>query len=148
MTWGSHMGTAAKPTREHRPITVDCQNETTYFQRLGDGQAFVACVLTFLLALSLQRAHQAPCKGGGGLTRHAPYVRVRLGGVPIWRSQCTTDRAVCTVLPHCGLRYRRMPPERARAAFLATQGALHVELCAVLSWPFPAWAAPSASPGW
>ena len=33
------MGTAAKPTRENRTITVDFQNETTYFQLLGDGKA-------------------------------------------------------------------------------------------------------------
>jgi len=45
------MGTAAKPTRENRTITVDFQNETTYFQLLGDGKAFVECVLAFLLAL-------------------------------------------------------------------------------------------------
>ena len=41
------MGTAAKPTRENRTITVDFQNETTYFQLLGDGKAFVECVLAF-----------------------------------------------------------------------------------------------------
>ena len=35
------MGTAAKPTRENRTITVDFQNETTYFQLLGDGKAFL-----------------------------------------------------------------------------------------------------------
>src|SRR5713226_6576693 len=32
------MGTAAKPTRENRTITVDFQNETTYFQLLGGGR--------------------------------------------------------------------------------------------------------------
>jgi hypothetical protein len=35
------MGTAAKPTRENRTITVDFQNETTYVQLLGDGKAFL-----------------------------------------------------------------------------------------------------------
>ena len=39
------MGTAAKPTRENRTITVDFQNETTYVQLLGDGKAFVELVL-------------------------------------------------------------------------------------------------------
>ena len=38
------MGPAAKPTRENRTITVDFQNEATYFQLLGDGKAFVECV--------------------------------------------------------------------------------------------------------
>ena len=97
------MGTAANPTRENRTITVDFQNETTYFQLLGDGKAFVECVLAFLLALGLQLAHKATCKGGGCLTRHSHYVRVRLGGVTIWRIQCTTCRAVFTVLPHLAL---------------------------------------------
>jgi len=37
MTWGGHMGTTAKPTRDNRTITVDFKNEATYFQLLGDG---------------------------------------------------------------------------------------------------------------
>ena len=35
------MGTAAKPTRENRTITVDFQDETTYYKLLGDGKAFL-----------------------------------------------------------------------------------------------------------
>jgi hypothetical protein len=35
------MGTAAKPTRENRTITVDFQSEATYFQLLGDKKAFL-----------------------------------------------------------------------------------------------------------
>jgi len=126
------MGTAAKPTRENRTITVDFQNETTYLQLLGDGKAFVECVLAFLLALGFQLAHKTTCKGGGCLTRHSHYVRVRLGGLTIWRIQCTTCRAVFTVLPHFVLRYRRMHPEVARDALLATHGGLSLERCAVL----------------
>jgi len=126
------MGTAAKPTRENRTITVDFQNETAYLQLLGDGKAFVECVLAFLLALGFQLAHKTTCKGGGCLTRHSHYVRVRLGGLTIWRIQCTTCRAVFTVLPHFVLRYRRMHPEVARDALLATYGGLSLERCAVL----------------
>src|SRR4029453_2904471 len=126
------MGTAAKPTRENRTITVDFQNETTYFQLLGDGKAFVECVLAFLFALGFQLTHKATCQGGGCLTRHSHYLRVRLGGVTIWRIQCTTCRAVCPVLPHFILRYRQMHPEVARDALLATHGGLSLELCAVL----------------
>src|SRR5256712_4806450 len=125
------MGTAAKPTRENRTITVDFQNETTYFQLLGDGKAFVECVLAFLLALGFQLTHKATCKGGGSLTRHSHYVRVRLGGLTIWRIQCTTCRAVFTVLPHFVLRYRQMRPEVARDALLATHGGLTLALCSV-----------------
>jgi hypothetical protein len=55
-----------------------------------------------------------------------------LGGVTIWRLQCTTCNAVFTVLPHFVLRYRRMRPEVARDALLATHGGLSLELCAVI----------------
>jgi hypothetical protein len=126
------MRTTARQTRENRTITVDFQNEATYIQLLGDGKAFVECVLAFLLALGFQLKHNATCRGGGCLTRHSHYVRVRLGGVAIWRMQCTTCRAVFTVLPHFILRYRHMQPEVARNALLATYGGLSLELCAVI----------------
>src|SRR6266849_7821510 len=126
------MGTAAKATRENRTITVDFQNEATYVQLLGDGKAFVECVLAFLLALGFQLTHKATCHGGGCLTRHSHYARVRLGGLSIWRIQCTTCKAVFTVLPHFILRYRQMRPDVARNALLATHGGLSLELCAVI----------------
>src|SRR5262247_3661670 len=126
------MGTATKPTRKNRTITVDFQDEATYFQLLGDGKAFVEFVFAFLLALGFQLLHKATCCGGGCLTRHSHYARVRLGGLTIWRIQCTTCRAVFTVLPHFVLRYHQMRPEVARDALLATHGGLSLELCAVL----------------
>jgi hypothetical protein len=126
------MGTAAKPTRENRTITVDFQNETTSVQLLGDGKAFVECVLAFLLSLGFQLQHKATCRGGGCLTRHSHYVRVRLGRVTIWRLQCTRCKAVFTILPHFVLRYRQMRPAVAREARLATPGGLSLERCAVI----------------
>ena len=126
------MGQTGKRRRQNRTITVDFHNEATYFQLLGDGKAFVECVVAFLLALGFQLAHKASCHGGGCLTRHSHYLRVRLGGLTIWRVQCTTCRAVFTVLPHFVLRYRQMPPEVARDALLATHGGLSLELCAVI----------------
>ena len=126
------MGTAAKRTRDNRTITVDFRDETTYFQLLGDGKAFVEFVCAFLLALGFQFAHKATCRGGGCLTRHAHYIRVRLGGLTIWRLQCTRCKAVFTVLPHFVLRSRSMRPDVARDALLATHGGLSLELCAVL----------------
>src|SRR5919108_246539 len=126
------MGQAAKPTRENRTITIDFQNEATYFQLLDDGKAFLECVLAVVLSLGLQLKHKATCRGGGCLTRHSHYVRVRLGGLTIWRLQCTTCHAVFTVLPHFVLRYRSMRPEVARDALLATHGGLSLELCAVI----------------
>src|SRR2546421_817732 len=126
------MGAAAKPTRENRTIIVDFQNETTYVQLLDDGKAFLELVMAFILSLGFQLKHKATCRGGGCLTRHSHYVRVRLGGLTIWRIQCTTCRAVFTVLPHFVLRYRQMRPEVARDALVATHGGLSLELCAVL----------------
>jgi len=126
------MSTAAKQTRENRTITVDFRDEATYVQLLGDGKAFVECVCAFLLSLGFQLAHKATCQGGGCLTRHSHYLRVRLGGVTIWRIQCTRCRAVFTVLPHFVLRYRQMRPEVARDALLATHGGLSLERCAII----------------
>jgi hypothetical protein len=126
------MSTAAKPTRENRTITVDFRDEATYFRLLADGKAFVECVLAFLMVLGFQLKHKATCRGGGCLTRHSHDVRVRLGGISIWRMQCTTCKAVFTVLPHFVLRYRSMHPEVARDALLATHCGLSLERCAVI----------------
>jgi len=126
------MRNTARQTRENRTITVDFQHEATYFQLLGDGKAFVELVMAFILSIGFQLKHKATCRGGGGLTRHSHYARVRLGGVSIWRLQCTTCRAVFTILPHFVLRYRQMRPEVARDVLLATHGGLSLELCAVI----------------
>src|SRR6266404_4421259 len=117
------MSTAAKPTRENCTITVGNQYKATYFRLLADDKAFVECVLAFLMVLGFQLKHEATCRGSGCLTRHSHYLRVRLGGLTIWRVQCTTCKAVFTVLPHFVLRYRSMHPEVARDALLGvTEG--------------------------
>src|ERR671933_1063391 len=126
------MRNTAHQTRENWTITVDFHDEATYFQLLGNGKAFVECVLAFVLSLGFQLTHKATCRGGGCLTRHSHYARVRLGGLTIWRLQCTMCRAVFTVLPHFVLRYRQMHPDVARDALLATHGGLSLELWAVL----------------
>jgi hypothetical protein len=89
-------------------------------------------VLAFILSIGFQLLHKGTCNGGGGLTRHSHYLRVRLGGVTIWRLQCSTCRAVFTVLPHVVLRYRQMRPEVARDALLGTHGGLSLERCAMI----------------
>src|SRR5438094_7028388 len=94
------MAKTANRIRENRTITVDFQDESTYFQLMDDGKAFVEFVLAFILALGFQLTHKGTCRGGGCLTRHSHYARVRLGGLTIWRIQCTTCKAVFTVLPH------------------------------------------------
>jgi hypothetical protein len=126
------MGNAAKVTRANRTMTVDFQEESTYLQLLSDGKAFVEFIVAFLLALGFQLTHKASCHGGGCLTRHSHYARVRLGGLTIWRIQCTACKAVFTVLPHFVLRYRHMSPDMARQALIATHGGLSLEWCAVV----------------
>src|SRR6266511_2417727 len=126
------MGKVSKQTRTNRTITIGFQHEATYVQLLGDGKAFLECVLAFILSIGFQLTHKATCRGGGCLTRHSHDVRVRLGGVTIWRIQCTTCKAVFTVLPHFLLPYRQLHPEVARNALLATHRELSLELAAVI----------------
>src|SRR5712691_3207802 len=125
------MGQSAKATRQNRTLTVDFHDESTYFPLLSDGKAFVDFVLAFLLALGFQLNHKTLCHGGC-LTRHSHSTRVRLGGLTIWRMQCTSCKAVFTVLPHFVLRYRRMRPELARQALIATHGGLSLEWSATI----------------
>ena len=127
------MGQSAKPTRHNRTITVDFQEPSTSLQLINDGKAFIEFVFAFLLSLGFQLTPKATCTGGRCLTRHSHYARVRLGGLTLWRIQCTTCKAVFTVLPHFVLRYRTMQPDVARDALSATHGGLSLELCAVLS---------------
>src|SRR5215510_16490478 len=70
---GLPMRHTTRQTRANRTITVDFQNEATYYQLLGDGKAFIECVLAFLSALGFQLKHKATCGGGGCLTRHSHY---------------------------------------------------------------------------
>src|SRR6266568_6407629 len=126
------MGQTAKTPRGNRTITVDFQDESTYFRLMNDGKAFVECVLAFILSLGFQLTHKSTCHGGDSLTRHSHYVRIRLGGLTIWRMQCTRCKAVFTVLPHFVLRYRQMRPDVARDALLATRGGLSLEWCATI----------------
>ena len=120
---------------------MDFRDEATYFCLIADRKAFLECVLAFVLSLGFQLTHKATCGGGRCLTRHSHYVRVRLGGMTIWRIQCTTCKAVFTVLPHFVLRYRSMRPDVARDALLATHGGLSLEL-----WPSSTISRPWRSP--
>src|SRR5215472_10134990 len=126
------MGQTAKPIRENRTITIDFHDESTYAALLGNTKAFVEFVFAFILSIGFQLTHKSTCSSGGCLTRHSHYARVRLGGLTIWRMQCTRCKAVFTVLPHFVLRYRQMRPEAARDALLATHGGLSLELCATI----------------
>src|SRR5262245_42633775 len=116
------MGQTAKQPRQHHTLTVDFHNETTYFALLGNTKAFIEFVLASTLSPGSQLTHKASCSEGGPLTRHSHYIRVRLGGLTIWRIQCTRCKAVFTVLPHFVLRYRSMRPDIARNTLLSTYG--------------------------
>jgi hypothetical protein len=126
------MAQTTKATRQNRTLTVDFQDPSTYFELIRNGKAFVEFVLAFILSIGFQLAHKATCTGGGCLTRHSHYARVRLGGLTIWRIQCTSCQAVFTVLPHFALRYRRMSPDVARQALMATHGGLSLEWSATI----------------
>jgi hypothetical protein len=121
-----------KATRQNRTLTVDFQDPSTYFELINDGKAFVEFVLAFILSIGFQLVHKTTCTGGGCLTRHSHYARVRLDGLTIWRIQCTSCKAVCTVLPHFVLRYRRMSPDVAQQALIATHGGLSLAWCATI----------------
>ena len=58
------MQNTPRQTRENRTITVDFQNEATYFQLLGDGKTFVEFVIAFILSCGFQLTHKAMCRGG------------------------------------------------------------------------------------
>jgi hypothetical protein len=126
------MGQSAKAARQNRTITVDFQDQSTYFQLISNGKAFVEFVLAFILSIGFQLNHKSTCTRGSSLTRHSHYARVRLGGLTIWRIQCTSCKAVFTVLPHFVLRYRRMSPDVAKQALIATHGGLSLEWCATI----------------
>src|SRR4030095_2860502 len=126
------MGQRAKPLRENRTLTIDFNDEATSPHLLDDGQAFIEFVLAFILSIGFQLSHKATCNGSGCLTRHSHYARVRLGGLTLWRIQCTSCKAVFTVLPHFVLRYRGMSPDVARQALIATHGGLSLEWCAMI----------------
>src|SRR5262245_2237403 len=130
--WRCDMGQTAKATRANCTITVDFHDEATYDRLLDDTKAFVEFILAFLLSTGFQLLHKASCSASGRLTRHSHYARVRLGGLTIWRVQCTTCKAVFTVLAHFVLRYRQMSPDVARQALIATHGGLSLEWCAVI----------------
>jgi len=110
------MGQTAKPRRADRTITIDFHDETTYFALLGNTKAFVEFVFAFVLSIGFQLTHKPTCSGGVCLTRHSHDVRVRLGGLTIWRMQWATCKAVFTILPPFVLRYRTTRPEAARDA--------------------------------
>jgi hypothetical protein len=54
------MRTHTRQPRDNRTIPVDFQNEAPYYQLLGDGKAFVECILACVLALGLSAESPRP----------------------------------------------------------------------------------------
>lgn len=105
-------------------MTIEFQDEASYIRRLEDGTAFVEGVLAFLLSLGFQLKPQATGRVGGCLTRPSHDVRVRPGGVTIWRMPGRRGKTVFTVLLHVSVRDCQMRPGVACNALLATHGGL------------------------
>lgn len=122
----------AKQKRENRTITIDFNDEATYHDLCQDGQAFIEFVVAFIMSLGFQLKHNCSCPGGFALTRHSHYIRVRLGGLVIWRLECKHCGTVFTILPHFVLRYSGIKPVTAKKALLATHGGLSLEWSATL----------------
>ena len=60
------MAKTANRIRENRTITVDFQDESTYFQLMDNGKAFVEFVLAFILALGFQLTTKGACRSRQG----------------------------------------------------------------------------------
>src|SRR4029450_587523 len=98
-------------------------------------------VLTLFYILSRGKT-AATCHGAAGNQGVSCPQRLRSRSLPrnqreCGRIQCTTCKAVFTVLPHFVLRYRTMRPDMARDALIATHGGLSLEWCAVICHPSP-----------
>ena len=92
------MRSQAKQPRANRTITVDFQNEATYFQLLGDGKAFLGFVFAFLLSLGFQHTQ------GDLSRRRVPDAAFALCAYPSGWGDHLADtvydvQAVFTVLP-------------------------------------------------
>ncbi len=126
------MNETVKKKHMDRSITVDFGDRPTYHRLCADGKAFVEYIVAFLTSFGFQLLHKCDCPGGTCLTRHSHYMRIRLGGLVIWRVQCRHCDAVFTILPHFVLRYRSMTPEQAKQALIATHGGLSLEWTATI----------------
>ena len=121
-----------KRIRQDRTITIDFKTTEAYLKIIQDGKAFIEFVIAFLVSIGVQLKHKKDCPGGFSLTRHSHYARILVNNLVIWRVQCTHCKATFTILPHFVLRYRKMPPDIAEKALIATNGGLSLELCSVV----------------
>src|SRR5919204_4692305 len=104
------MQNTARQTRENRTITVDFQHEATYFQLLGDGKAFVACVLAFLLALGLLRPHR---DGRGTCAQDCAVVAGPTWSGHAWHDGRQSGPSRVALLPPASHSTTMLPTERS-----------------------------------
>ena len=115
----------------NRTIVIDFGDENQYQNFLAHGRAFTEFVLAYILAIGFQIVHNKLCTGGNCFTRHSHYVRVKCGGITIWRIQCKTCKAVFTVIPSFLMRYLCYRTEQVQKAITAYHGGLSFENCAI-----------------
>lgn len=116
-----------KKRRKNRTVHVDFQEESTYFQLIENGSAFLEFVMAYVFSIGFQFLHEGHCSGASAFKRHSHYARTRLGGLTIWRIQCGECKATFSILPQFVLRYRSMSPEVAKKALIASDGGLSLE---------------------
>src|SRR5882672_4964748 len=99
------MRNTGRQTRENRTITVDFQHETTYFQLLGDGKAFLECVLVLLYRqMRPEVARDALLATHGGLSLELCAVLSHISPMALSRLVCAFGHhSLVTVLTRCGL---------------------------------------------
>ena len=104
---------------KNRSIIVDFGDENNYQTVISEGKFFLEFVLAYILSLGFQLLHKAHCTGGGNcFTRHSHYVRVKCGGVTIWRILCKECGAAFTVIPSFLLRYCSQRAEQVNIVFV------------------------------
>jgi len=116
---------------KNRTIVVDFGEESYYQNIIGNGKAFLEFVMAYIMSIGFQLLHKQYCTGGSCLTRHSHYARVKCGGITIWRIQCTTCKAVFTVMPSFLIRYFSCKTEQVKRAIIAYHGGLSFENCAI-----------------
>ncbi len=115
----------------NRTIIVDFGNQAQYENIIGNGRAFIELIMAYILSLGFQVLHKNCCSSNC-FTRHSHYARVKCNGITIWRIQCTSCKAVFTVIPSFIMRYFCYPIERVKQALIAYHSGSSLEVCAIL----------------
>lgn len=116
---------------KNRTIVIDFADENQYEDVISNCTVFIEFVIAYILSIGFQVVHNKYCTGGNCFTRHSHYLRVRCGGITIWRMQCKTCKAVFTIIPSFLMRYLSYRTKQVRDALIAYHGGLSFENCAI-----------------